>query len=131
LNPKVKSKTFAQQRDTCTAAFAASSVQQLADTRVPDPSAGDGFTPVKEDSVDDEEVLRLEYELKLARLRAAKGFVASMAQPVAVGGSALRSPSSAAASPSGSPTGTLKLHRSSDGSYRLQPREVKIEPNER
>ena len=88
-----------QQRDTCGAAFAAS--QQLAETRVPAPSAaGDGHTPVKEDSVDDEEVLRLEYELKLAKLRAAKGFMASMAQPVGVGGSTLRSPSSAAASPS-------------------------------
>jgi hypothetical protein len=50
---------------------------------------------------------------------------------VGVGGSTLRSPSCAAASPSCSPTGTLALHRSRDGSFRLQPREVKIEPKEK
>ena len=135
---KAKQQQQHHQRNSCTEAFEATK-QHIAGTHhaggsagAPSAGAHGGVTPVKqeqEEPIDDEEVIRLEYELKCARLRAAKGLLASMTRPVS---SAVPSPSSSRPSPSSSPTahGTLKLQRDGGGVYRLQHSAVKAEPKD-
>ena len=111
----LKGKGVGKDHRDCQRVFAACKVDadepKHAVVREPAPS---GAQLVKADD-NDEDVLRLKYELKLAKLRASKGI--AMAEPAKAEAQALDS-----AIESHPQNGTLALQRNNDGSLRLSPR---------